>query len=356
MTTPNSSLSSGRSGPSEVLQAMSHHSTAVSLTLQKSPYVLAAILVTALALGCIYPCMGARSQQPLVVAINPWPGYEFATLARELGFFHQEGIEVRIVELSSLGDSRRAFERGQADGFFATNVEMLYTKDKLQRTPRITLVADYSNGANVLIAPKSIESISSLQGKRVGVELGALNAIILARALTSRGLTWEDVQAINMPAIDMENALKSGKIDAAVSYPPMSFEILSDPNMHVLFSSSSIPGEIVDVLIFDDSTIRQRPKDIEAFHRAYHRAQQFSIESPDRAMEIMASRERLSPEKFKECLTDGIQIVYRQDQKTFLSPTGSLSKSLEVLREDLINMQQIRGDWRVDDLIYPGRN
>ena len=356
MTTPTSSLPSGQSGLSDLFEGMRSRSTLGSRTIQKSPIAFAAVLVTALTLGCLYPWMGGSSQPPLVVAINPWPGYEFATLARELDFFKQEGINVRLVELSSLGDSRRVFERGQADGFFATNVELLYTKDKLQRKPRITMVADYSNGADVLIAPKPIADPSGLKGKRVGVELGSLNAIILARALSLNGLTWQDVDAINMPAIDMENALKSGKIDAAVSYPPMSIEILKNPEMRVIFSTSSIPGEIVDVLIFDDSIIRQRPKDIEAFHRAYHRAQQFAITSPDRSMKIMASRERLSPEQFRECMTDGIQIVYRRDQESFLSPIGSLAQSLEVLRNELKSIEQIRGNWEVDELIYPGKN
>ena len=34
----------------------------------------------------------------LRIAINPWPGYEFATLAREKGFFDEEKIKVQLID------------------------------------------------------------------------------------------------------------------------------------------------------------------------------------------------------------------------------------------------------------------
>ncbi len=45
---------------------------------------------------------------PIRIGTNPWPGYEFLHLADELGYFEEEGVEVRLVELTSNGDVRRA--------------------------------------------------------------------------------------------------------------------------------------------------------------------------------------------------------------------------------------------------------
>ena len=60
-------------------------------------------------------CSEAPSD-PLRVGINPWPGYGPLFLAADKGFFAEEGIDVELVELTSLADVRRAFERGQIDG------------------------------------------------------------------------------------------------------------------------------------------------------------------------------------------------------------------------------------------------
>ena len=67
---------------------------------------------------------------PLRIAINPWPGYEFLYLAERLKLFEAEGVEVRILQFSSLNDSRRAFELGKADGFSQDygHVDMLVSK------------------------------------------------------------------------------------------------------------------------------------------------------------------------------------------------------------------------------------
>ena len=53
--------------------------------------------------------------EPLTVGFNPWPGYEFVYLAEELGYYDKLGLDVKLVELSSLGDVSRSFAKGQID-------------------------------------------------------------------------------------------------------------------------------------------------------------------------------------------------------------------------------------------------
>ena len=62
---------------------------------------LLALAALAVLIGTWLPG-GDSTSGPLRVAINPWPGYEFAMLAASQGYFEDEGVEVRLVELSSL--------------------------------------------------------------------------------------------------------------------------------------------------------------------------------------------------------------------------------------------------------------
>lgn len=66
----------------------------------------------------------------LRVGISPWPGFELIYLAQEQGYFREEGLEVRLLEFSSLSDTRRAYERGQVDIMACTVIEVLQAHDQ----------------------------------------------------------------------------------------------------------------------------------------------------------------------------------------------------------------------------------
>ena len=91
------------------------------------------------------------ASRPLRIGISPWPGYETAALAERLGFYDDAGVQVRFVEFSSLSDSRRAFERGQVDGFFGTIPDLLAARSQGMRDPRICRIVDASQGGDRIV-------------------------------------------------------------------------------------------------------------------------------------------------------------------------------------------------------------
>jgi NitT/TauT family transport system substrate-binding protein len=296
-------------------------------------------LAAALALGAAILAValvrdGPRTTPPLRVAINAWPGYEFATLAQELGYFEEEGVDVRVVELGSLGDCRRAFERGQVDGFFATLVEVLLSRRQSDRASEVVLVADYSNGADMVLAQASVETLADLAGRRVSVEPGSLNEVVLLRALDRIGLGRDDVEVVWMPALSMPRAFREGAVDAAVCYPPMALEIL-DAGGHPVFTTAETPGLILDVLAFDPAVLAARPDDVEAFRRAFFRAQDFAAREPGRADPIIAARLGITVEELGDVLGMGIAILGREDQAAFFGPEGRLDAITTLVDRDL---------------------
>src|SRR6184192_4236051 len=73
---------------------------------------------------------------PLRIGMSPWPGNEFLFLAEARGFFAAEGVEVRLIESTSLGDLLRAFDRGEIDGMTGTLADVLESRDRTRRAPR----------------------------------------------------------------------------------------------------------------------------------------------------------------------------------------------------------------------------
>lgn len=276
------------------------------------------------------------AKEPLRIAINSWPGYEYLYLAERLQLFADEGVQVQILQFSSLNDARRAYERGQVDGIGGTLVEVLIAKEQSERQPQVVHVSDYSNGGDLIVAHAAIDDVKQLQGKRVAIEPGTLNTFILARALNRAGLSLDQVKLVSLPQADMLNALQQGEIDATVTYPPFSIEMLRQPQLKQLFSSREIPGEVLDIIAVDAQTLSSRKDDVQALLRAFEAAHTYSQTHPDEAYRIMAAREKISSEDFRNAVENDLKILRSNEQASYFGPEQRLLEALQNTQEVLL--------------------
>ncbi len=274
---------------------------------------------------------------PLRIALVPWPPFKFLHLAQEKGFFAQEGVEVRLIEFHAVSDTQRAFEHDKIDGGTFSLLEVLQSRALLTRQLQIPMVIDFSDGADSVLARPGLADIPALRGKRVGVTDSPLAVYVLSRALELHGMGLPDVSLVYLRKKDMPEALRSGRVDAVTSYPPSSDELEAAGLARPIFDSRQIPGEIYDVLALDEAVIRDRPDDVAALIRAFFRAVSYTQEHPDEAYRIMAARERVTPESFRQALQDGITLVPFADQQHLFgkdSPLPALvQRILSVLHE-----------------------
>lgn len=290
-------------------------------------------------------------RQPIRIGIAAWPGYEFLYLARERGFFAAEGVDVRIVEFGSMSDVARAYDREQLDGYTVTTVELLQTRAHSDRRPQAVLVLDESAGADVILARPPYRSVADLRGRRIGLELGSLNIVVLSHALERAGMGLHDVQLAPMDATAFGDALARGELDAVVAYPPVSLAITAAHTGSPVFSSRDIPGEIVDVLALEHAFIERRPTAVQAIARAYARAIAFAAGDPDQAYAIMAARERISPAEFRQTIDEGVCLVGSDAQAPYFGPQGSLRENLASIDERLHRYRQIDDDSEIESAV-----
>tara|TARA_R110002096_G_scaffold314706_2_gene508907 strand:- start:17495 stop:18481 length:987 start_codon:yes stop_codon:yes gene_type:complete len=282
-----------------------------------------------LATFALAACSEAPSQ-PLRVGINPWPGYAPLFLAADQGFFSDEGVDVELVELSSLADVRRAFERGQTDGMASSLVEVLDADRNSHRAPMIALMADYSNGADVILAKRGITDIAELKGQRIGLEPSSLNRFILARALAQGGLSMDDVEIVSLPQVGLQEAVEMGTVDAVVTYPPISTGIEQTGLVAQVFSSADIPGEVSDVVSFNRETASRRSADIEAFVRAWGHAVDLIRTNRQESYALIGRHIGMSADELEDAY-QGIEIISADRQDEFLRPGGPLASGILAL-------------------------
>jgi len=269
-------------------------------------------------LFCVLSCAGCtrESPTPLHVGTNVWPGYEPLYLASSLGYLKDSSV--RLHEMSNSSDVLKAFRNRTIDVAALTIDEaLLLIQDNIDA--RIVLVADISNGADVIIARPPINNISTLKGKRVGVESLALGAYVLTRALDKAELTPNDVTIVPLAAQEHEKAFSEGKIDAVVTFEPAKTKLLALGG-RCIFDSTQIPYEIIDVIVVRAETLTTKSNQLKELEDGWFKAQAYLHINAADATRRMAKREGITPAEFSEALK-GLIIPDQNENRRLLSGT-----------------------------------
>lgn len=289
---------------------------------------------------CLIGCT-PEPKKALRIGINAWPGYEFLSLADQLGYYKEEGVEVKIMPFQTTADTRRAFEKHQIDIMCGTLIEFYTSREAHGVTPVIFMVTDFSNGGDVLLANKAIRNVADLKGKKIGLEIGSVDVLTAANALASAKLGFDDVTLVPLSQPANIKALLAGEIDAAQTYPPFATEAQADPNIVRLFDTSQTPGEIVDILFAHRAELMGNEASFAKIVRAFWRAVEYHRTHTEDANRRMAQREGLTPSEFADAFT-GLQIVSADQQKNYLTQ-GTLLNQLTHTHQALFAIKAISG-------------
>ena len=67
-----------------------------------------------------------NEKTPLKIAINVWPGYSYAFLAQELGYFDENNVEVELVLRQEYSETQDLFDNQMVDGTFQVYTDTLF--------------------------------------------------------------------------------------------------------------------------------------------------------------------------------------------------------------------------------------
>ena len=307
----------------------------------RQPRLITALLASAglaLALGA---CLAPWQQRQVRLAIVDWPAYEYFYLASRKGLDLQQGYRLQVDQFGSLQDQRRAFSRGDVEAIATTLPEAIaICREAPARCPSIVLVLDDSNGADQVVAGSRWRSVAELKGQRVGLEPSVLGEFMLLRAVQGQGLKLADFKLRYDGPKALVSQLQRGVVDAIVTYAPHSDGLVADPRFRVLFSSSQIPGEVVDVLAVSPELLRRDSKQVAALVRTWWAARQLAAQEPQQATALMAQRQGVTPEQF---LSSQRLIRYpdRNQQAGLLAADGPVQRTLQRLQRQMREANRI---------------
>jgi len=270
----------------------------------------------------------SRQRPELRLAIIDWPAYEYFYLAEDKGLARPFGLNLRVIQYSSLLDQRQAFERGDVQVIATTIPEALaICRERPARCPQLILVLDQSDGADRILARSPISTPQQLLGKRVGLERAVLAEYLLTRSLGDQPRPLREQMQLQFDLPEgLVTRLRSGELDAIVTYHPHDTSLRRDPAIREVFSSRRIPGEIVDVLAVDPLTARQRPQELRALVKTWWAARDYARRNPGQAAAVMAQRQQLNPEQF-QFSEQGLIYPGAGEQQRLLAEGGPIGRS-----------------------------
>jgi len=310
-------------------------------------------LVCAAAVAALALTLGSCAREPeaaLRIGTNVWIGSEPLYLARELG--RLDPAAVQLVEYPSASEVLRAYRNQAIDGMVISLDELFgIAADGLD--PRIILVVDVSHGADVVVGRPDMKSMRDLKGKRVAVESGALGAFVLSRALAKNNMQASDVEVVHLESNEQPRAYENGQVEGAVTFDPFRAQFLRAGGK-VLFDSTQIPGEIVDLLAVRASVLERKPKAVQTLLTGWFEAIDYLRREPVDAAKRMGIRQQTSGEQFSAALK-GLHIPTREENLAMIGgATPGVAATGRQLMTLMLDAKLLRSPIKIEEVLAPG--
>lgn len=180
------------------------------------------------------------------------------------------GITVEIVQINDYVESINQYTAGAFDGCVMTNMDALTIPAAGGVDSTALIVGDFSNGNDGIVLKKG-KSVADLKGQRVNLVELSVSHYLLARALDQAGMKERDVTVVNTSDADIVGAYTSSPdVTAVVTWNPQLAEVAKVPGSTMVFDSSKVPGEIIDLMVVNSAVMKDNPAFAKALVGAWY--------------------------------------------------------------------------------------
>jgi NitT/TauT family transport system substrate-binding protein len=210
-------------------------------------------------------------------------------LAKELGYFTDEGLEVEIKDFQSGVQVLRGGMAGGIDVIGASSEPVIAA---IAQGAPLKVIYSYAHKLTVaLVVQEEIDSPDDLRGKKVGIqEVGAFREVMSRIVLQSAGLTERDVNYVPLAPAGYIPGLVAGQIDTAILHVDQIMNAQQrKPGLRQLVKLwELLPDYFYGTFIMSPQKMSEDPTVGPRFVKAVIRAHRFLYAEKDRTVEIAA--------------------------------------------------------------------
>jgi len=259
----------------------------------KKPY---GKIMAGLAIGAIISLLAAsyggaadRELKRFNVGYLASTGHAMYFIAKEKGYFEQEGLDVQLFLFTNSGEGMNAITSGKLDaGTFGTAPPLLF----ISKGVDITIFGgQMSEGHGLVAKPEKAEQFKDLKnykGKTIATVRLQTGDVVFRGGLHHAGIDWKKdvtIKELDSPGAVLE-AVKKGSVDAGILWPPF-LTLAEEQGLKVALRSGDVlPNHTCCRQVALTTKLKADEADYVKFERALIRAHAFYKAYPDETVEI----------------------------------------------------------------------
>jgi NitT/TauT family transport system substrate-binding protein len=210
------------------------------------------MLLTAMALVFVCFATGLTAAETYRIAWSHYTGWEPWEYARQSGILDKwakkYGIDIQLDMINDYIESINLYTGGTYHGCVMTNMDALTIPAVGGVDSTALIIGDFSDG-NDGIVMKNGTAVADLKGRQVKLVELSVSHYLLVRALEMNGLKERDLQLINTSDADIAALFAAEADGAVVTWNPPLMQSRNVKGANLVFDSSKIPGEIIDMMV-----------------------------------------------------------------------------------------------------------
>jgi NitT/TauT family transport system substrate-binding protein len=256
----------------------------------------------------------AATQQltKIKVSILPFLSYGPVFIAKEEGFFAEQGFDVEFVRIDKTSEAIPALAQGQID-VASGNIEVS-TLNAVAKGGMIKYVSDKGyldpNGCSsstfvvrkALLDNGTLKDLKNIKGMKVALTPASPPEYALDVLLKDTGLTSDDVEILNIPLPARLEGMGNGSIDIAAVSDPWTVRIVN-AGYGVVWNpwEKLLPNFQFSVNMYGPNFLEKNPEYGKKYMIAYLKGvRQYNQGKTDRNVEIISKYTEMKPEEVKQ--------------------------------------------------------
>jgi len=298
------------------------------------------------------------------VGWNPWYYMAKSGILRKWADKYNVNIRVQRFDYAPSLD---AFVAKNIDACAMTNMEALDMPAAAGVDTTAVITGDYSNGNDAVLVRHDL-TLQQLPGRKVLMVEKTVSQYLFERAMVLNGLESQirKVKLVNTSDSDIATAFISDTAqDAVVTWKPLVSQIAKTPGVKVIFNSSKIPGEIVDLMVVRTDVLNRADGSGQRFAKAitgawYETTKLMSGTGPqtDKVLQAIADGSQDSLASYKEQLST-THLFYTAEAAAAFTVSPDFARTMNLVRQFCFTHGLLGEHSKsVDDVAisFPGKN
>lgn len=276
----------------------------------------------------------ARAADEFSICWSHYTGWEPWAYAESSGILKKwadkYGIKINVTLVNDYIESINLYTAGKYQACTMTNMDVLTIPAVGGVDSTALIVGDFSNGNDGIVMKKG-KAMADLKGKKIKLVELSVSHYLLSRALTLSGMTEKDVTTVNTSDADIGSVFLSDPEGAAVTWNPILMKVRNAKDVNLLFDSSKIPGEIIDLLVIrTDAPDTLKKALVGAW---FETMKVMSTQGPEaeKSIAVMAEKAGATPAEFKAQLKT-TAMYYGAAQAAEFAKGDKVKQTMEYVR------------------------